>query len=334
MSEPRTSVVIPCYNVDHYLRAALDSVQNQTTPVREILLVDDGSKVPLSAPAAWQGPPLRLIRTENRGLAAARNLGTDHASGEFVAYLDADDAWHPDKIARQEQALAADAGAVAAFTRCVQAPGFYGFGPYPPQDVSERELLLVLWYNCFFPPSALLVRRTELLRLGKFREGMGNGEDIELYYRLLRAGRIVQVPEPLTYYRIHEQQFTRNVVRKMLGLKEARQAILDQHADRLVEAGLPKSRLWDAYRNDILLVYYRRDFASARKLLWDFWKDHPTDLKVLAYFLSSLLPAGLVTRLRGKLSQPSAAEGGSALQNPGAWEAAFRRIPLIQPSAS
>src|ERR1700722_3780639 len=179
-----TSVVIPCYNGEEYLAEALESVQKQTLSVREILLIDDGSAVAIRAPSKWSGPPLRIIRTPNRGLAAARNLGWSQASGEFVAFLDADDAWHPRKVEEQEKALRANPAAVACFTHCIEAPGFFGFGPYPPPEVSDYEFLLVLWYHTFFPPSAVMVRRNAATAFGPFREGMSNGEDIELWMRL------------------------------------------------------------------------------------------------------------------------------------------------------
>jgi glycosyltransferase involved in cell wall biosynthesis len=319
---PQTSVIIPCYNIQDYLGEALDSVYRQSRPVREVVLVDDGSQVPIKPPPNWDGPPLWLIRTENRGLAAARNLGVRHVSGTYVAFLDADDFWHPRKIELQEEALKADPAVVATFTRCVRAPGFFGFGPYPPSKVSDKEFLLVLWYNSFFPPSSVLVRREALDKVGPFREGMGNGEDVELFLRLLTIGRFAQVSEELTYYRVHPQQFTANPVRKLLGFKEARQVMLELHWDRLVGAGIPRRRLWDAYRSDVLMVYYRRNFPAARRLLWDFWKDHPGDMRVLAYAAMALLPSGLVARLRG--SVPTV--GGDDAGPPREWDKEVARI--------
>ncbi len=320
-----TSVVIPCYNVQDYLPEALASVRRQTLPVKEIVLIDDGSAIPLTPPADWHAPPLKLIRTENRGLAAARNLGIAHCTGDLVAFLDADDVWLPRKIEAQTQALETRPAAVACYARCDERPGFFGFGPYPPPDVSDDEFLLVLWYNLFFPPSAVAVRRDALLRVGCFREDLGNGEDIELWLRLLEAGSFVQVPEPLCLYRQHAQQFTTNLSRKMFGSKQSRAAMIARHADRLVRAGVPRNRLWDAYRNDILLVYYRRQFKAARRLLWDYWRDHPRDCRMLAYLLVSLLPSKLIERLRGRLPTPT--PPATPLERPGnaAWEAALLR---------
>ena len=300
--EPATSVIIPCYNGEKYLPEALESVRMQTVPVREILLVDDGSAIPLQAPLGWDGPPLHVIRTPNRGLAAARNLGLRQATGEFVAFLDSDDFWHPRKVEAQEQALEADRGAVACYTRCVQAPGFYGFGPYPPAEVSDDDFLLVLWSSQFFPPSSVMARRETIEAVGPFGEHYGNGEDVELWMRLLTRGHFVQIPEPLTSYRQHAGQFTTNIYRRLVGGKRARASIIAQHGERLVRAGLRRDQLWDAYRTEIMLVFYRRRLAP-RRLLWDFWKDHPLDGGILLRALVSLLPVRLVTLLRGRLPE-------------------------------
>jgi glycosyltransferase involved in cell wall biosynthesis len=303
---PATSVIIPCYNGEKYLPQALESVRAQTVPVREIIVVDDGSQVPLQPMAGWDGPPLRIIRTTNQGLAAARNVGLHYATGEFIALLDSDDFWHPRKVEVQEKALRADPGAAACYAQCVRAPGFFGFGPYPPPDVSDDEFLLVLWYHSFFPPSAVAFRRDAVEAVGPFREDLGNGEDIELWLRLLTRGRFVQAAEPLCYYRQHDGQFTQNIYRKLIGGKRARAAMIALHAQRLIQAGLRPDKLWDAYRNDVLVVYYRRQFHAARPLLWDYWRSHLLDAGIFYRALASLLPSWLVARLRGRLGTAAA----------------------------
>jgi glycosyltransferase involved in cell wall biosynthesis len=299
-----TSVVIPCYNFQDYLSEALMSVKDQTQPVREVIVVDDGSSEPIHPPEGWKGPPLQVIRTDNHGLGAARNMGIRNSTGEFIAFLDADDKWDAKKIEMQERALVSDTKAVACYTRCVCRPGFLGFGPYPPLDVTRDDFLRIIWYQLFFPPSSVMVRRDALLRAGLFREDLGNGEDIELWLRLLSIGHFIQVPEPLCYYRKHQKQFTRDTYAKIRLGKKARAIMIKEHRDQLIASGIPQDRLWDAYRNDILIVYYRRDFRVARKLLWDYWFEHPHDLKIFIYGMVSLFPSALVTRIRGRIPNP------------------------------
>lgn len=319
-----TSVVIPCYNVRDFLDEALTSIARQTLPVREIVLVDDGSTPPLARPDPWDGPPLVMVRTPNRGLAAARNTGIQHCSGDLIAFLDADDMWSPDKVEKQTAAIENNPRVVASYTQCRGGKGFFPFGPYPPADVSDDEFMLVMWYNLFFPPSCVVVRRDALNTVGPFVEDLGNGEDIELWMRLLTVGSFAQIPEPLCHYRLHEQQFTKDISRKMFGSKRAREVMIGRHADRLVAAGLDRRHLWDSYRNDILLVYFRRDFRSARKLLWDYWRDHPSDLSMLKYAVLSLLPPGMIGAMADTERLP--ATGAQDAADAGAWNQAVSRI--------
>ncbi|MBI5653904.1 MAG: glycosyltransferase family 2 protein [Chloroflexi bacterium] len=107
MSPYSVSVIIPCYNAEKTIRRALDSVYIQTQPVLEVLCVDDCSADRTVAlietfQTAHPDLPLKILRTaRNHGPSIARNLGWDNAAGDYVAFLDADDAWHPQKIAIQ-----------------------------------------------------------------------------------------------------------------------------------------------------------------------------------------------------------------------------------------
>lgn len=283
------------------MREALDSVAAQTAAVAEIIVVDDGSPVPLRQPENWQGPPLVWLRTENRGLGAARNYGLRHCQGEFVAFLDSDDVWEAEKISAQQRLLDSTPEAVACYTHCVDAEGFFPFGPYPDPHLAADKLAVLLWHGQFFPPSSVLVRRQAALAAGAFREGLVNGEDLDMWFRLLELGEIVGVPQPLTWYRIHESQITSDPVRRVLGSKEARRGILQHYSARLIRGGIDARALWDAYRNEILCVYYRRQFAAARPMLGDYWRDHPLDLRILAYWMVTWLPSGWILALRGKI---------------------------------
>jgi hypothetical protein len=137
-------------------------------------------------------------------------------------------------------------------------------------------------------------------------------------------GPIAQVPEPLCRYRQHGGQMSRNAYRRLIRNHAARRLMIAQHAERLARAGIPRARHWDAYRSDILLTFYRRDFASARRLLWQYWLEHPTDWRVLAYAMTSLLPARLVERWRGRLPVPSELPPATATAE--RWTAALAEV--------
>jgi glycosyltransferase involved in cell wall biosynthesis len=101
VSEPLVSCIVPTYNGEAYLCEALDSILAQTYRPLEVIVADDGSTDATADIAERFGAPVRVVRQANAGPAAARNLGVREASAAFVAFLDQDDLWHPDKLARQ-----------------------------------------------------------------------------------------------------------------------------------------------------------------------------------------------------------------------------------------
>ncbi len=102
------SCLIPAYNVERYLGAAIDSVLAQTAPAAEIVVVDDGSTDGTAAVAERYGDRVRLVRTLHQGYTRARDAALAAARGSFIAYLDADDLWLPGKLERQLEVFAAD----------------------------------------------------------------------------------------------------------------------------------------------------------------------------------------------------------------------------------
>src|SRR5688572_25029067 len=99
------SVVVPCFNRAYCLGKAIESALAQHTTPREVIIVDDGSTDGSAAVAGNYGEQVRVIRTTNRGPAAARNIGLQQAQGMWVAFLDSDDVWHPEKLTLQLEAL-------------------------------------------------------------------------------------------------------------------------------------------------------------------------------------------------------------------------------------
>ena len=297
----RTSVVIPCFKFDRYLDEAIESVENQSLPVKELIVVDDGSPEPLRVRDRWKAPgELIWIRTENRGLGAARNAGIQRATGEFVAFLDSDDFWDAAKIEQQESFLDLHSNAVACYTQCVNAPGFFPFGPYPDPFLDRDKLAALLWHGQFFPPTSVLVRSHVAKKVNGFREGLRNGEDLDFWFRIMEEGEIFGLNAMLTWYRIHDSQITHDPVRRVMGSKESRREIIGRFSHRLKSGGIRPDDLWGGYRSEILSVYFRRDFKHARPMLFDYFQEHPKDMRIFFYYLVTFLPSGIVSALRGQ----------------------------------
>jgi glycosyltransferase involved in cell wall biosynthesis len=199
---PTVSVVIPTYNSADTLGRALESVGIQHYPALEILVVDDGSTDGTRAvltPFVARG--VRYVCAEGRlGPAGARNLGIARASGEFVAFLDADDTWLPGKISRQVDLLVknpcvslatCDGYTVTAvgerLSRCYDVR---------PPAVGPHAWKTLLAYNFIKTPS-VMVRRTDLVEVGGFRPELRVGEDLDLWIRLSLRGEVAAIREPL-----------------------------------------------------------------------------------------------------------------------------------------
>lgn len=198
MAATGVSVIIPVYNGAAHLGETLRSALAQTVLPLEILVIDDGSNDQSAALAESFGPPIRVIRQENRGEAAARNRGIDTARGDWIAFLDADDLWEPEKLARQ--LAAAQCGATCVHTN------FYYFGAAEGRvDVSqinpsERYTPAHVACDNPFRISSLMVRRSLPLR---FPEWTQDGEDLLYFLDLVQTADIALVPEFLTGYRVH-----------------------------------------------------------------------------------------------------------------------------------
>jgi glycosyltransferase involved in cell wall biosynthesis len=126
MTRPTVSALIPTYNAGHLVVRAIESVLAQSSPASEIVVVDDGSTDDTAERVAAFGESVRYVAQPNAGASAARNLGIASSRGEFVAFLDADDVWHPRKLEAQLEALARhpDLGMLSARTFDWPASGF------------------------------------------------------------------------------------------------------------------------------------------------------------------------------------------------------------------
>lgn len=205
------SVVIPAYNSAPFLREAIQSVLNQTLPPAEVLVVNDGSTDATAEIAESFGGPVRCLSQLNQGLSAARNRGISEARGEFIALLDADDCWLPGKLASQVELLRKQPAAVASFTltEYVDRSGRVVRTSVAPRYNDMVEALLL--FSCVIgPPSAGLIRRTAFDRVGLFDTRFSQCADWDMWLRLAEAGAVAYLDEPLTRYRLHDSNMSKD----------------------------------------------------------------------------------------------------------------------------
>jgi glycosyltransferase involved in cell wall biosynthesis len=204
VSEPSFAIVITAYEAADVVAGAIDSALAQTRPAEEVIVVDDGSKDDLEAALAPYGEQIRLVRKPNGGGASARNAGVAAMRSEFMAILDADDAYDP----RRLEAIAALAGEqpdldlIATDARFVvdrrPAGTFLEHNHFPEE--SQRTAI----FDSCFPTGWPTVRISALLAAGGFDEEMRIAYDWDCWLRMILAGsRVGIVREPLYDYVLH-----------------------------------------------------------------------------------------------------------------------------------
>lgn len=201
----RISVVIPLFGAHDWIDEAVRSVLAQSKKADEIIIVDDASPTPLQA-GTFKWPEVVSIHRmpRNGGVGAARKLGSELASGDVVAFLDADDWWDPSMLKEVEGALESDDqadGCITGITIVTRGQPARAHSQKPAL-LSTRDLIVppTSWV-----PSCLSVRRTFLMRLGNWSPDRTLMEDYDLSIRIAVAGgKIVGISKPLMYFRRFE----------------------------------------------------------------------------------------------------------------------------------
>lgn len=202
MTAPRISVLVPAHNASATIAEAIESVLRQICEDWELILVDDGSSDPTAQVVrGFDDPRIHLLRQSRQGVSAARNRAFEASRGEFIAFLDADDRFAPQKLGVQAELLnqRPEIGAVYCAHRRVDLVGIPWTLQAPPREVGFRELLVGFPFN----PSAQMVRRSLHERTGGFRTGLEIHEDRDYWLRLSAVGcRFVRAEGVLVDYRL------------------------------------------------------------------------------------------------------------------------------------
>ncbi len=198
MSSPLVSVIIPCYNQGEFVTETVESVLAQQTRDVEILIVDDGSTDSITRKvldgARW--PRATVFRTENRGLANARNFLIERTSGRYLCALDADDRLHPEYLSSTLTQFDREPDLTFVSSRLQMFGDEHRVTP----EALECDLRTLLCDCPLFP--ATLVRRDAVLALGGYDTHIPGNEDWDLWISLLERGhRGVILPDVLFYYR-------------------------------------------------------------------------------------------------------------------------------------
>jgi len=307
----KISTVIPTYNSANFIQDALTSIRQQTRPVDEIIIIDDGSTDATEAVVREFGDDIIYIRQENQGPSAARNHGVQCSSGDWIAFLDADDQWTPDKIKQQLLALeshptlhliASDMSEIDTEGRTITPSvlakhhllnHFLQLDGKPIPDA-----LAALMQKNFIPTGTVLVKRTTLLDSGLFNKDIQFGEDLELWARVALNYPITCLPTVHMLRCQHDNNATSSTLPMLIDLVKVTKSIREiagtalkkqgQSADRLVADALSDLGYWS---------FNHGDYQKAQKAFRASLKECLTK-RAMLYSLACSVPKGLIQTLR------------------------------------
>lgn len=205
----RISVVIPAYNRAHTIKRCLDSVINQSSTADEIILIDDGSTDHTSSIIQQHYPQVKLLNQSNKGVSAARNRGIQSAHYDWIALLDSDDEWLPDKLDAirkahqqnpQESFYHSDEIWIRNGVRVNQMAKHTKYG---------GMIFVYCLPLCIISPSAAVIHRHLFKQIGLFNEDLPACEDYDLWLRLCHRFPVYYIDRPLiNKYAGHDHQLS------------------------------------------------------------------------------------------------------------------------------
>lgn len=286
------SVIVATNRAGEFLDEAIGSLAAQSETRYELIVVDDGSPDPTvvrRAAAAIDGAV--VLRQEPAGPAAARNAGVRRARGRWLAFLDDDDRWHPDRLAAQLARFDADAAAVAGYCglRTIDARGEVlveadQVAVDGEADIARRRTGIIL-------PN-LMVRTDVFTDAGGFDPALRLAEDLDLLLRIARRGPVVFEPRPLVDYRTHGD----NVTRRFRALVTAIDGVLRRHRAEAQARG--DSALVAAFDESLRKNDRYAWWAAGRAARASWTERHPAAAAGHLWWALRTAPAGLLDGLR------------------------------------
>lgn len=231
METPTVSVVIPTFNSQDTIKAALESVFAQSLIPDEVIVVDDESTDHTCHIVTSNFPQVTLIKKHNGGPSSARNLGIKNAKSEWIAFLDADDIWANDKCQLQVQVIRDNPKAVViASSWTSSAHQLMASEKNRSHTPAKKHLWTsdILVLNRF-QTSTVMARRSQLEQLGSFKSELDGAEDWDMWLRLSKLGEVILIDEPLVYYRDTVGGYSKNLMRLMKAMEKMMAREFDDH---------------------------------------------------------------------------------------------------------
>ena len=279
MSNPLVSVIIPAYNAVGFIKETIDSALDQTYGNKEIIVVDDGSSDgTYDFVLRCFGDRIRVLKQNNSGPSAARNAGIKVSKGNFIAFLDADDLWLPEKIESQVAMMVKypEVGMLCGNMVDFDQDGQDVISHFEKHNLSESyfgdPVFVIDPFRKILPKNfvstpTVMVRRSVLNQVGLFDPGFRFSEDYLLWLRFARAVKVAYQTEVMTLRRKHASNLTNDVGMHVFVRPRVLRKIEEEHGDILRKSAIDLSPRYS--HTYFMLGYYRlfrmgeSDVASA-----------------------------------------------------------------------
>ena len=273
----KVSVIIPTYNRSKYIRRAIDSVLKQTFTDYEIIVIDDGSTDNTGEILRGYGERVSYIRQSNQGISASRNRGIGIAKGKYIAFLDSDDEWVPEKLALQVKLLDNDERLGLVCSRMVilnEQGDQCGMKPQKRTGKNFRELVEI---GGDLPTSTIMTRKECFDKVGVFDKDLPPMEDFEMWVRIASQYDVYTIPDKiLAYYYRHGHQITSDKTLVYEATVKLDKAILDRYRhvpDFPIKTVVHKIAFTEYVLSRI--YYSDRQYRNAFSVLFDAIKKCP-----------------------------------------------------------
>ncbi len=307
----KISAIIPAYNNAQHIKAAIASIEAQTIHVDEIIVVDDGSSDETEQMLSSLHYNIVYHKQVNQGPSAARNKGIELATGDWIAFLDADDQWQPNKIALQLEALERSPSLhlIAGDMMEINPDGtVITVSVLAKHDLLNNFIKLAgkptpnalnaLIKKNFIPTGTVLVKRATLLEAGMFNPSIRFGEDLELWAKIAAKHPITCLPEVLMLRLQHGHNATQATLAMLIDLTKVMKSICNYASSELVAQGCnPEKLIADSYWT-LGYWYFVNDSISEAKAAFRLSLHEKITPRAWAYFLSCMLPTALISRIR------------------------------------